>query len=139
MRRWAWVLVLVAVLVAVSTAVVGAQDGPTQQQNESSSVQQQDVIINLSCEQGAVCNQEATVGGQEPAAPLQANVAAAAVPTPYPCLYFEAWDPVLETCIVKQEPAQSLGDDPVTAAPVAFLAFGLLVILFGTVFFKKTW
>ncbi len=139
MRRWAWVLVLVAVLVAVSTAVAQAQDGPTQQQNESSSAQQQDVIINQSCEQGAVCNQQATVGGQEPAAPLQANVAAAAVPTPYPCLYFEAWDPVTESCFVKQEPAQSLGDDPVTAAPLAVLAFGLLIIPFAAMFLKKTW
>lgn len=138
MRRWAWVVALVAVLVAVSTAVVGAQDGPTQQQNEVNSSQGQDVIINLSCEQGAVCNQEATVGGQEPAAPLQANVAAA-VPTPYPCLYFEAWDPVTESCFVKQEPAQSLGDDPVTAAPLAVLAFGLLVIPFAAMFLKKTW
>lgn len=138
MRRWAWVVVLVAVLVAVSTAVVGAQDGPTQQQNESSSAQQQDVIINQSCEQGAVCNQEATVGGQEPAAPLQAN-GVAAVPTPYPCLYFEAWDPVLETCIVRQEPAQVIGDDPLIGGPLAVLAFGLLIIPFAAMFLKKAW
>lgn len=77
-------LVLVLLLAMLTGTAVHAQDGPTQQQQDVNTSQGQDVIINQSCEQGAVCNQQATVGGQEPAAPLQANSSAPAVATVEP-------------------------------------------------------
>lgn len=133
-------LVLALLLTMIAGTAVHAQDGPTQQQQEVNSSQGQDVNVNVVCEHGSTCYQDVTVGGQEPPTALQENSApAAAVPTPYPCLYFEAWDPVTESCFVKQDPPQSLGDDPIAAAPVALLAFGLLVVLFGGAFLRKSW
>lgn len=101
--RWLVSVFLALALAAVVTAVVVAQDGPTQQQQEVNSSQGQDVIINLSCEQGAVCNQHATVGGQAPPEPAQVYVAPPPVAqSPGNCPEGRAWDDDFGRCTAIQ-------------------------------------
>lgn len=77
------VLLLLA-LIACLPLVAHAQDGNAQR-NDQTTNQGQDVSITVVCAENAVCNQEVTVGGQEPPAAILENTLPASRPSPSLC------------------------------------------------------
>lgn len=96
-------VLLFLALVACLPLVAHAQDGNAQR-NDQTTNQGQDVSITVVCAENAVCNQDVTVGGQEPPTAIQENALPAASPPSSPCpaglefdaFFGECYDPRVE-------------------------------------------